>query len=309
MEQTIVKKKHVSKTKKIGVKYLLLSLPFVIAVAAFSYVPLFGWVYAFLDYQIGLKITQMPFVGFANFMKLFDQRDEVLNVLRNTLVMSMLNIVASPLAVIFAIMLNEIRGSKFKRLVQTATTLPNFISWIVVYGLAYAMFSSTGLMSSILSALHLPVSSTGILGNNDWAWIFQLCLATWKGLGWGAIIYIAAIAGIDSELYDAARVDGANRFQSILHVTVPGLVPTYLVLLLLNVSNLLNNGFDQYFVFYNSLVADHLEVLDYYVYKIGILVNDYSFSVAIGMLKTFISIILLFTVNWISKRLRGESLV
>jgi len=301
--------RSVIRKRRVGIKYLLLALPFILLVAAFSYVPLFGWAFAFFNYKLGFKFSAMDFVGFDNFIKLFTERNEILRVLRNTLVMSGLGILCSPLTVIFAIMLNEIGGRKFKRFVQTMTTLPNFISWIVVFGLAFAIFSSSGLLNTILSVLHIPTSDIGIMGNGKYVWLFQLALGIWKSMGWGAIIYIAVIAGIDSELYDAAKVDGTNRFQSIIHITVPGLIPTYLVLLLLSVSNLLNNGFDQYFVFYNSLVADKIEVLDYYVYKIGILVNDYSYSIAIGMLKTLVSIILLFTVNWISKRIRGESLV
>ena len=298
-----------SRRKKIGLKYLLLSLPFVLFVIAFSYVPLFGWSYAFFNYRIGFHIADMKFVGFDNFLKLFTERNEILRVLRNTLAMSALNIICSPLTVIFAIMLNEIKSSKFKKFVQTTTTLPNFISWIVVFGLSFAMFSSSGLVNSVLTVFHIPTSEVGILGNNTYVWLFQLGLGIWKGLGWSAIIYMAAIAGIDSVLYDAAKVDGTNKLQTIMNITVPGIIPTYLVLLLLGVSNILNNGFEQYFVFYNSMVSDRIEVLDYYVYKIGILVNDYSYSIAIGMMKTLISVILLFTVNGISKRLRGESLV
>jgi len=147
------------------------------------------------------------------------------------------------------------------------------------------------------------------LGNNDIAWGFQWALATWKSLGWNAIIYIAAITGIDSELYDAVHVDGANRWQTIWHVTVPGLYSTFFVLLLLQISNILSNGFDQYFVFYNPLTADKLEVLDYYVYKIGVLTNNYPQSIALGMFKTIISVTLLFGANKLSQKMRGESIV
>ncbi len=302
-------RRPVTRKKTTGLKYLFLALLFLILVAAFNYVPLFGWAYAFFDYKPGFRFGDMDFIGFNNFIKIFTERNEIIRVLRNTLVMSGLNILCSPLVVIFAILLNEIRGTRFKKFVQTMTTLPNFLSWIVVFGLAFAMFSSSGMVNSILETLHLPTSDVGIMGNAKYVWLFQLALGIWKSMGWSAIIYIAAISGIDGELYDAAKVDGTNRLQSIIYITVPGLIPTYLVLLLLSISNLLTNGFDQYFVFYNSLVSDKIEVLDYYVYKIGILVNDYSYSIAIGMLKTLISIVLLFSVNWVSKRLRGESLI
>jgi putative aldouronate transport system permease protein len=292
-----------------GIKYLLLSLPLVAFIAAFSYMPLYSWIYAFFNYKLGLQLSDMQFVGFDNFIKLYTERNEIFRVLRNTIIMSLLHILCTPLPVIFAIMLNEINIGKFRKITQTITTFPNFISWIVVFGLSFAMFSSSGFVTTVLANMGVKTSATGILGSNDWVWLFQLALSIWKGLGWSAIIYLAAISGIDTELYDAAKVDGANKVQSIMHVTVPGIIPTFLVLLLLSVSNLLNAGFDQYFVFYNSLVSDRIEVLDYYVYKIGILCSDYSYSVAIGMLKSLISVMLLFIVNGITKAIRGDSLV
>lgn len=313
LHNVIIRKINKMNRKKLqGLKYFLIAVPFMIFVFAFSYVPLAGWVYSIFTYKMGMRyldFSNIEFAGLSNFIKLINERDETLRVLRNTLVMSFLNILCTPLPVAFAILLNEIKNSKFRKIVQTTTTLPHFISWIVVYGISFAMFSMNGLVNTILARLGLPVSEIGILGNNDYTWIFQLCLGIWKSLGWSAVIYIAAIAGIDSELYDAVKIDGANTFGAIRHVTIPGIVPTFLVLLLLNVSNLLNNGFEQYFVFYNPLVSDKIEVLDYYVYKIGFLINDYSYSITLGMLKTFVSITLLFSVNLISKKLRGDSLV
>ena len=299
----------ISREKRAGLKYLLLSLPFLVFVFAFSYVPLYSWIYSFFHYQIGHTLSDMTFVGFDNFAKLLNQSDKFLRVMRNTLVMSLLNVVCTPLPVIFAIMLNSIRNSKFKRFVQTATTLPNFISWIIVFGIATLIFSSGGLVSTVQDKFNIRPSEINILGNVNAVWLFQLALGIWKSLGWSAIIYIAAIAGIDEEQYDAVKVDGANKLQTIFHVTIPGLIPTFLVLLLLNISNLLNNGLEQYFVFWNPLVSDRIEVLDFYVYQVGILAQDYSFSVVLGMFKTLISIILLFTCNGISKKLRGNSLV
>ena len=299
----------VKKTNRIGIKYFLFAMPFVIYIFAFSYIPLFGWAYIFVDYKVGVPLADMPFVGLKNFFKLINEHKETLRVLRNTLAMSSLGLLCSPLPAVFAIMLNDIKSNSFKRLVQTTTTLPNFISWIVVFGVAYSMFSSSGFVNTLLTSLHIPVSNITILGNNQYVWLFQTGLSVWKSLGWNAIIYIAAIASIDVEQYDAATVDGANKLQSILHITIPGLMPTYFVLLLLNISNLLNNGFEQYFTFYNSMVSDKIEVLDYYVYKIGILVNDYSYSIAIGMLKTLFSIGLLLIANRVSRHIRGESLI
>lgn len=286
----------------------LAALPFVCFVFAFSYVPLFGWLYAFSDYRTGMSLFDINFVGMQHFQTIWNNRRELFRVLRNTFVLSMLGLLFSPLPAVFAIMINEIRSKKIRKLVQTVTTLPNFISWIVVFTLAFAMFSTDGMVNGVLrkSGVETPFN---LLGNAKAAWIFQWALGTWKSLGWNAIIYIAAIAGIDTELYDAADVDGAGRLQKIIHVTIPGLYSTYFVLLLLAISNILSNGFDQYFVFYNPLTADKLEVLDYYVYKIGVLTNDYPQSISLGMFKTVVSVTLLFGANRLSKRLRGESIV
>ena len=292
-----------------GLKLFLMAVPFIIFVIAFYYVPLFGWIYAFFDYKPGIPLFESPFIGLRSFVTIYNNKMELIRVLRNTLVMSFIGILFSPLPVALAILLNEVKQMKFKKLVQTTTTLPNFISWIVVFSLCFNIFSTDGMYNTLLTKLGLAVPPINILGNNDAVWLFQWAIGTWKGLGWASIIYLASISGIDTALYDAAHVDGANRFQIIMHVTVPGLYSTYLVLLLLAISNMLNNGFEQYFVFYNPLVADKIEVLDYYVYKIGILTNDYPQSIALGMAKTVISVILLFTANFISKRLRGDSIV
>ena len=303
---------RIGRKKLRGIKYLLLAVPFLIYVFAFSYVPLVGWIYSVFDYKIGQKFLDfgsMVFVGLGNFQKLFTERSEVLRVLRNTLALSALGLLATPVPVVFAIMFNEIKNSKFKKIVQTATTLPNFISWIIVYGVAFAFFSVNGFVSVLMQKIGIQPPVMGILGDVDHTWVLQWILGIWKSFGWSAIIYIAAITGIDSELYDAAKVEGANKIQSILHITIPGIMPTYVVMFLLAVSNILSNGFDQYFMFYNPMVADKIEVLDYYVYKVGFYINDYSYSITLGMLKSILGIVLLFTANALSKKIRGESIV
>lgn len=248
-----------------GKKFFLASIPFLILVFAFAYIPLLGWAYAFFDYHPGMSLFDCEFVGLKVFQKIWMNKAELIRVMRNTLVMSAICISTMPFAVIFAIMLNEIKHSKFRKLVQTTTTLPNFISWIVVFTLAFAMFTSDGMVASILRRFGIE-TTMNLLGDKKHAWAFQWALATWKSLGWSAIIYTASIAGIDAELYDAAHVDGANRWQTIRHITIPGLYATFFVQLLLAISNMLSNGFEQYFVFYNPLTAEKIEVLDYYVY-------------------------------------------
>ncbi|MDE6892594.1 MAG: ABC transporter permease subunit [Lachnospiraceae bacterium] len=295
--------------KKERIVLTLLALPFIVFVLAFSYVPLFGWILAFINYKPGLKIWDCDFSGLYYFKLIFQDWYKMASVLKNTLAMSFLGLICTPLPAVFAIFLSELPSVRFKKVVQTLTTIPNFISWVIIYALAYALFSTEGVVNQILLNAGIIEKAGNVLGNSNVVWGFQTALNVWKGLGWNAIIYFAAIAGIDSELYDAAGVDGAGRFQKILHITVPGISSTFFVLLLLQVSNLLALGIDQYLAFYNSMVADKILVLDLYVYRLGLITQDYSYATAVGIFKSLISIILLFSVNGLSKKLRGESLV
>lgn len=293
--------------KKRGLIYLMMAMPFVIFVFLFSYIPLFGWGYAFVDYRTGFSILESEFVGLKHFRAIFTDRN-MGRVFCNTLAMSCLGLLSSPLPVFFAILLNEVRNSKVKKVTQTVTTLPNFISWIIIYGIAYEIFSGNGLLNQIVELLGLPQSQFGIMGNEDATWGFMWSLGTWKGLGWSAIVYLAAITGIDAELYDAAKVDGANKVQCIRYITLPGVLPTYMVLLLLSIGSILNSGFEQYYMFWNPLNADKIEVLDYYIYKLGFTSGRYSYAIAVGVVKNLIGIAMLSIANISSKKLRGESI-
>ncbi|MBP1990537.1 ABC transporter permease subunit [Paenibacillus eucommiae] len=230
--------------------------------------------------------------------------------LKNTFAMSFLGILTSPLPAIFAIFLMEVKAKRLKGLVQTLTTLPNFISWVLVYSLAFAMFSvGDGFINRLLVATHVMDTEINFLASNDHVWLTMLAYSTWKGLGWGAIIYLAAIASIDPEMYEAATVDGAGRFHKIWHITVPGLLPTYFVLLLLQIANFINNGFDQYFVFQNPLNKENIEVLDLYVFNQGIVGNGISYATVVSILKTVVSVALLLFANGMSKIIRKESII
>jgi putative aldouronate transport system permease protein len=298
--------------KKHGYRLFALVAPFLIMVVLFSYLPLFGWIYAFFDYQPPLPLSECDFVGLQWFKLLVTnpaQLQTIGQVLINTFAMSGLNILTSFIPVIFAIALNEIRARWFKNLVQTLTTLPNFISWVLVYSIAFAMFSSSGMINELLQNLHLISSPIKFLDSGDHTWLKMLLWSMWKGVGWGSIMYLAGIAGIDPELYEAAQVDGANRFQQIIHVTIPQLLPTYFVLLMLSISNFLNNGMDQYYVFQNSFNQKWIQVLDLYVYNVGLGQSSLSLGTAISMLKSLVSVALLFIVNSLSKRLRGVGIV
>ncbi|QUI25394.1 sugar ABC transporter permease [Vallitalea pronyensis] len=296
-----------------SIKLFLLIVPFLVLTLLFAYYPLYGWVYSLYDYRPPLTLAQSEFVGFKWFRYLFQSKGQInqlLQVLKNTFIMSGLNIATSILPLIFAIMLNEIKSKKFKSIVQTLTTLPNFIGWVLVYSVAFALFSTTGMMNSILMDLNIITEPIKILDSGDYTYFKMLAWSLWKGLGWGAILYLAAIAGTDQELYEAARVDGAHRFHLMRHITLPALLPTFFVLLMLSVANFLNNGMDQYFVFQNAFNRDKIQVLDLYVYNLGLGSNNsIPLATAISILKSVVSVTLLIVVNTLSKRVRGRSIV
>jgi len=295
-----------------GKKMFLLILPFLILSFLFSYFPLHGWIYAFYDYRAPMKLSQCEFVGFKWFQMLFSnptQVKQLLTVLRNTFAMSLLGIATSFLPVLFAVFLNEIKCKWFKNCVQTLTTLPNFISWTLVYAVAFCLFSSTGMVNSVLQNWGWISAPIKFLDSSQHVWLRMILWSTWKGLGWGAIMYLAAIAGIDQEMYEAARVDGAGRWQLIKNITIPSLMPTYFVMLMLSVANFLNNGMDQYYVFQNSFNKDAIQVLDLYVYNIGMTGKSLSLATAIGVMKSLVSVTLLMIVNFTSKKVRGESII
>ncbi|ANS75456.1 ABC transporter permease [Paenibacillus yonginensis] len=296
-----------------GFRLFLMSSPLLILVFVFSYMPLYGWIYSFYDYKAGRDLFSTDFVGLKNFKMMFTDHYAVTNILRvmkNTLGMSFLGIVTSVFPMIFAILLSEIRNLRFRKTIQTLVTIPNFISWVLVYSIAYAMFSTNdGLLNRILINNGIRDEGINFLASGNHVWLTMLGYGIWKGLGWGAIIYIAALTNIDAEQYEAARIDGAGRLKMTWHITIPGLLPTFFVLLLLSIGNLLNNGMEQYFVFQNAMNKDSIEVLDLYVYNQGMVGYDYSFATAVGMLKSVVSVLLLFFANFLSKITRGESVM
>ena len=297
-------------------KLFLMLLPFLIAVLLFAYLPLSGWRYAFYNYKLGLPMNQQEYVGFKWFAALVSspaQQAETVRVMRNTFAMSGIGIAMSWLPLAFAIFLTEIRVGWFKKFVQIFTTLPNFISWVLVFSFALTIFSlDTGIVNRLLLQWNIIKEPIAYLNSGQQMWIKMWLWSTWKGLGWGAIMYLAAIAGIDQELYEAARVDGAGRWRQIFHITIPGILPTFFVLLLLSISNVVNNGMEQYLVFQNAMNKSTIEVLDLYVFNISIgnrSSSTISPATAIGILKSMISIMLLFMANSFSKLVRGESIV
>lgn len=298
--------------QKNAMKDFLMVLPFLLLIAVFSYYPLYGWVYAFFDYKPPFPLSWEKFVGFKWFISMVENPVKVkklVQVLTNTFAMSGLSLAFSWFPMIFAVFLNEIHSVPFKKFVQTVTTLPNFISWVLVYSIAFSVFNSTGAVNSVLMNMGIIEEPIMFLQSSSHVWFKQWVWLTWKNAGWAAIMYIAAITGIDESLMEAAKIDGASRMQCIWHITIPSILPTYFVLVMLNLANFLSNGMEQYFVFANSFNKSKIEVLDLYVYNLAMGSGGYSLSTAISILKTFVSIMLLCITNWVSKKIRGESLI
>jgi ABC-type polysaccharide transport system permease subunit len=274
-------------------------------VILFNYVPLAGWGLSLLEYRPGVPVLKNPFVGFKYFELILKSRD-LGRVMKNTIILSGLNFVLMVVPVIFALLLNEISSRGFRRIAQTVSTLPHFLSWVIVFSLSFAMFGTEGLLNQLLAPFGLQQA---VLNNPRAVYWFQSVLAQWKNVGWSAIIYIAAITGIDQELYEAATVDGAGRLRCVWHITLPCLMPTILVLALLNIAGFVNTGTDQHFVFRNAIIMDNIETLDLYTYRLGMQLFDYSYATAVGIFKSVISITLLFITNNFARRIRGYSII
>lgn len=301
------KKKFVYQTRY---NLLFMALPFIVLIIMFNYLPIAGWSFAFFDYVPGVSLFKNDFVGFDNFKLLFTDTGNILRVLKNTVIFALIGMAFSVLPVAFAMALNEIKCSSARKVIQTFTTLPNFISMVIVFSLAFSIFSNDGLLNSILQSFGIETTATtSILGDPDAVYWFQSVIGLWKSLGWSSIVYLAAISGIDMELYDAAMVDGAGRLRCAIHITLPALSQTYFVLLIMSVGNFFNTGFEQYFLFKNPMTSSNIEVLDLYVYRIGLMMQDYSYGIAIGIIKSVVSLCLLFFANYLAKRVRGSGII
>jgi putative aldouronate transport system permease protein len=288
-----------TRKKRVGqLGYHLMMAPGMIFLIIFSFVPMFGIVMAFQDYVPAKGILGSQWVGLTNFEYMLQIPDSW-NILRNTVVIALGKIVIGTIVpIIFALLLNEIRLKWAKKSIQTIVYLPNFLSWAVVAAIVINVFDYHGPINSFLQALgHDPIM---FLASNDWFRPVIIGTDVWKNFGYGAIVYLAALTGIDPGLYEASSIDGANRFQQLLHVTLPGILPTIMLISALNLGNILNAGFDQIYALYNPIVYETGDVIDTYVYRVGLLGQQYSFATAIGLLKSVVSFTLLIAANKLS---------
>ncbi len=303
------KKFQVFKKRLWQQRYLqLMVLPGIIWMLVFNYIPMGGLVIAFKKYKITEAIAEAPWVGLRYF-KEFIQDSNFVDILTNTLGISLLKLfIGFPLPIIFALLINEIRGTQFKKLTQTISYLPHFLSWVVLGGIMITWLSKDGIINDLLVALHIVKEPISYLGNPKYFWGIALISDIWKELGWSAIIYLAAIAGVDQEMYEAAIVDGANKFQRIKSITLPCITGTIAILLIIQVANMLNSNFDQILVLKNQINIARSQVIDTYVYQVGMTMGKYSYATAVGLFKSIVALILLLIANKTSKKFLGRSI-
>ncbi len=284
----------------------LMAFPFLILVLVFNYIPIWGWITAFQKYRLGHSFFEQEWVGLKWFIEL-SKDERFLNALVNTLGMSILQLIVNfTFPILFAIFLNEIKFNPFKKLIQTISYLPHFVSWVVVAGMVYMMTSTDGgVINNILVSMGFdPVQ---FMANPKYFWIIVTISDLWKEMGWNAIIFLAAITAIDPQLYEAAKVDGAGKLRQAIHITLPGISHVIVILLILSIGSILSIGFEKQFLLGNSVVLERSEVIDLYALGAGINQGRFSYGTAIGMFKSLVSLILLFSANQIFKKTTDKS--
>ena len=275
----------------------------------FFLIPIYGVVYSFFNYVPGRALTWDRFVGLKNFISFFQSRD-AWKIIRNTLVISGFNMTIVFIAPIFlALQLDELRQGLLKRTVQTISYLPYFVSWVVVASLAIALLNSDGVVNEIAIKLGMTNSAIPFLTEGKYFWGLITVLNTWKTIGWNTILYMSAITGIDQNLYEAGAVDGINRWGMVRYITLPCIMPTIILLFILNIGNFLNLGYEQNLLLGQSTTREYWEIIDTYVYRYGIQLGRYSFSIAIGLMKSVIGIALVFISNAIARKYTEYSIM
>lgn len=292
--------------KKYKALYFL-SLPGIIYFLLFKYVPLAGSVMAFQDYNIFKGYFESAWVGFDHFQRMFAYPD-FLRILKNTLLIAVYSLGFSfPVPIILALLLNEVRKAMFKRTLQTVIYMPHFLSWVVIGGIAIEILSPrNGFVNNIIGMLGFdPIY---FMGEESYIRTILVSSGVWRDAGWGTIIYLAALSGINPDLYEAAEMDGANRWRQTLAITLPAIMPTITILFLLNIGNFLDFGFERVMVFLNTLNSGKGEILDTYIYTVGLLDRQYSYTTAIGLFKSVVGLVLIMSGNALSKKMTGDGL-
>lgn len=287
---------------------LVMALPFIVWLIIFKYIPVAGWLMAFQDYKPQFSFWEQDWVGWKHFKDLFNE-PLFYRALENTLGMGILGLVfGTASAIFFALLLNEMRMVAFKKWTQTISYLPHFVSWVIVANIVITMLSPEGVINNLLTGFGIIDNPINFMAKPDMFWGIVTAADVWKETGWNAIIYLAAMAGVDPQLYEAAKVDGASRWRQMWHITLPSIRSVIIVLLILNIGNLINIGFEKQMLLGNNIVMEKALVIDLYALDYGIGMFRYSFGTAIGIFKSVISVILILICNGIAKRI-GEGRV
>ena len=308
-KQISLKAPQVSLAKEL-VKYrwiYMLAVPGLVYLLIFKYIPMYGVVVAFKDYSSRLGILQSPWVGMKHFLRLFSSRDFTI-LLRNTLLLNVYKIVVmTPLAMAFALSLNAIHNVYTKRVIQTISYFPHFLSWVVISGITFQLFSPySGTLNQIL--VKLGMQPMTFLSDPKSFKTMLVVFGAWKELGWASIIYLAALSGINTELYEAAEIDGATNVKKTWHITIPALIPTMVTLLLIDIGKIMSVGFEQVYVYLNPILYETGDVFATYVYRVGLGQGKFSYTTAVELFNTLIGLVLLVLANKISKKLTEEGL-
>ncbi len=283
-------------------------IPGIIFLLIFAYIPMYGLVMAFKEYNVFTGLSDSPWIGFKFFIEFFKD-PYFINVMRNTIFLNLAGlIIGFPAPIILAILICEIRSIRFKRVVQTVSYLPHFLSWVIFGGIALEMLSPNGILSYFMQMIGLSSKPVNFMSQADRFWIIYIVIIMIKNVGFSSILYIAAITGIDQQMFDAAEIDGASRFQKILRITVPSIMGTIVILLIFQISAILNTGIEQFLVLQNSLNLSWSETIDTYVYKVGLRQGRYSFAASVGFFKSVVSVILLVIANRVSRKVTGKGL-
>ena len=312
-KDVVVKKEKKKKTLATRIwqqkELVLIALPFVIYILVFNYAPLMGWTMAFQKYKPALGMFEQEWVGLANFKQLFSD-SSFIRVIRNTISMSIINLSLSFFfSITFAVMLNELKNKSIKKVIQTVSYLPHFLSWIIVTGIVLDVLSTeTGVINQLLMTFNFIDQPIDFLAEPKYFWWIVGFSNVWKSTGWGSIIYLSAMSSINDELYEAAEMDGASRLRKIWHITLPGIKPTIFILLLINIGNIMNAGFEVQYLLGNGLVQEVSQTIDIYVLRYGISLGNYSLATAAGIFNSVISVILITIANKFSKAAGEESL-
>ncbi len=283
-------------------------LPGLLVLIVFAYIPMYGVLIAFKDFDITVGITASPWVGLKHF-RTFLVDPELWNVMRNTLILNVLGtLICFPAPILLAVLINEMPAGNYKKVSQTVSYLPHFLSWVIFAGLILEMLRPNGIVSDFCVRMGIFDGPVNFMAKGPWFYMIFVLASLVKGLGYGSIIYVAALTGVDEEIYEAAKVDGCNRFQRIWHIALPSIRGTIAVMLILQIGSILNTGIEQIFMFQNVMNIQFSETLDTYVYKVGIAQGRMAYSAAVGLLKSIVSVILLVIANTASKKITERGL-